>query len=101
MVFSDDEENEIITDELNDFIDNSDQPWEDVSFYRQLDILNINNYPKFPNQTTNRIDAIFEVNLPYYGKEDIQPELYAPEERDLVSFDKFTSFKKFTNLEKF
>ena len=100
MVFSDAEEDEIITDELNDFIDNSDQPWEDVSCYRQLDILNFN-YPKFPNQTTNPIDAIFEVNLSYYGKEDIQPELYAPEERDLVSFDKFTSFKKFTDLEKF
>ena len=40
LVFSDAEEDEIITDELNDFIDNSDQPWEDVSCYRQLDILN-------------------------------------------------------------
>ena len=101
MVFSDDEEDEILTDELDDFIDNSDQPQEDVSFDRQLDILNINDYPKFPNQATNPIDAIFEVNLPYYGKADIQPELYAPEDRDLFSFDKFTGFKKFTDLEKF
>ena len=32
--------------------------------------------------------------MPYYGKEDIQPELHAPEHRDLVSFDKFTGFEK-------
>ena len=32
--------------------------------------------------------------MPYYGKEDIQPELHAPEHRDLVSFEKFTGFEK-------
>ena len=32
--------------------------------------------------------------MPYYGKEDIRPELHAPEHRDLVSFDKFTGFEK-------
>ena len=32
--------------------------------------------------------------MPYYGKEDIPPELHAPEHRDLVSFDKFTGFEK-------
>ena len=37
--------------------------------------------------------------MPYYGKEDIQPELHAPEHRDLVSFDKFTGFEK--SIDKF
>ena len=46
-VSSDDEEEHKITDELDDFIDNSCQPDEDVSFYRQLDPLNVNDYPKF------------------------------------------------------
>ena len=34
FVFSDDEEQ--ITDDLGDFIDNSTQPQEDVSFYRTV-----------------------------------------------------------------
>ena len=40
LVFPDVEE-EKITDELDDFIDNSEQPGEVVSSYRQLDPLNI------------------------------------------------------------
>ena len=84
LVFSDDEE-EKITDGLNDFIDNSERPGEDVSFYRQLDPLNIDHYPKFPNQTRNGLDAIFEDDTPYYEKEDMRPELYTPEDRDFVN----------------
>ena len=34
LVFSDDEEEEKTTDELDDFIDNGLQPEEDVTFYR-------------------------------------------------------------------
>ena len=79
LVFSDDEE-EKITDGLNDFIDNSEQPGEDLSFYRQLDPLNIDHYPKFPNQTRNGLDAIFEDDTPYYEKEDMRPELYTLED---------------------
>ena len=81
LVFSDNKE-EKITDELYDFIDNSEQPGEDVSFYRQLDPLNTDHYPKFPNQTRNPLDAIFEDDSPYYGKEAIQPAMYAPGNRD-------------------
>ena len=40
LIFPDDEE-EKITDQLDDFIDNSEQPGEVVSFYRQPDPLNI------------------------------------------------------------
>ena len=93
LVFSDEEE-EKITDELdNDFIDKSEQPEYDVSFYRQLDPLNIDHYPKVPNQTRNPLDAIFEDDTSYYGKKDIQPELYAIEDKDFVSFHKFADFE--------
>ena len=34
LVFSDDDEDEKITDELDKFIDDSTQPQENVSFYR-------------------------------------------------------------------
>ena len=78
MVFSDDDEK--ITDELDDLIDNIEQPQEDVSFYRKLDPLNIDHYPKFPNQTRNGPDAIFEDDTPYYEKEDMRPELYTLED---------------------
>ena len=92
-------EEEKITDELDDFIDNSEQPGDDVSFYRLLYPLNIDHYPKLPDQTRNLLHAIFEDDTLYYGKEDIQPELYAPEDRDFVSFIKFASFENY--VEKF
>ena len=72
----------------------SEQPWDDVSFYRHLDPLNIDRYPKFSNQTRNLLEAMFEDDTPYHGKEDIQPELYASEDGDFVSFDKFVGFEK-------
>ena len=31
---------------------------------------------------------------PYFGEEDTQTELYAPENRDFVGFDKFAGFEK-------
>ena len=93
-VSSDDEEEHKITDELDDFIDNSCQPDEDVSFYRQLDPLNVNDYPKFLDQTRNPLDAIFEDDTSYYGNDNVQPELYAPKNRNFVIFDKFTGFEK-------
>ena len=43
LVFSDDKEDEKIKGELDNFIDDSIQPHEDVSFYRQLDPNNIEN----------------------------------------------------------
>ena len=79
LVFSDDEE-EKITDELDDFIGNGPQPDEDISFYRQLDHANLDDYPKFHGQTRNPIKVIHENDNPFYGHEDQQPELYAPED---------------------
>ena len=93
LVFSVDEE-EKITDELDDFIDNSSQPDEDVSFYWQLDPTNLDDYPKFHGQTRNPIKVIYEDDAPFYGREDQQPEPDAPEDRESVSFDKFEGFEK-------
>ena len=47
--FSEDEE--MTSDEMENFIDDSEQPREDVSFYRKLDPDNLDDYYKFPNQT--------------------------------------------------
>ena len=65
LVFSDDEEEEKITDELDDVIDNGPQPEEDISLYRQLDPENIDNYPKFNSTTCNHITASYEDNFPF------------------------------------
>ena len=69
-VFCDNEEEEKITDESDDFINNRPQPEEDISFYRQLDPENINNYHKFNSTTRNPIDAIYEDDIPFHGHED-------------------------------
>ena len=73
LVFSDDEE-EIMNDEMDDFIDDTDQSRDDVSFYRQLDPDNLEHH-KFSNQTTNPRLAVYEEDEPYSGDEDTKPEL--------------------------
>ena len=90
LVFSDDEEEEI----TDGFIDNGPQPDEDVSFYRQLDPINLDDYPKFHGQTRNPIKVIYEDDTPFSGHENQQPELYASEDRESVSFNKFEGFEK-------
>lgn len=93
LVLSDDED-ELTNDEMENFIDDRDWPEDGVSFCRQLDPENIENYHEFPYQTRNPIEATYEDAEPYYGSEDRQPELYNPEDRDEVTFDKFRGFKK-------
>ena len=44
--FPDDDEK--ITDEMDDFIDDSEQPMEDVSFYGKLDPEYLDDYIKYP-----------------------------------------------------
>ena len=51
--FDDDEEKE--TDELDDFINNSTVPEDDVSFYRQFDPARMDNYPRFSGQIRDPI----------------------------------------------
>ena len=67
---------------------------EDVSFYRTLDPENNDHYNKFPNQTRNPRDAVCEDDEMFFGTEDTQPELFAPENREYVGFDKFEGFEK-------
>ena len=90
------EEQEKIPDELNDdFIDNSSHSDEDASFYSEL----ANNNAKFPNQTRNSRDAIFECDCSLYETEKVQPGLYDPIGRNLVTFDNFVDLEK--SAEKF
>ena len=70
LLVSFDDEDEITNDEMEDFIDDGDQQQDDVSFYRQLDPENIEHYHKFPNQTTNPKEAIYEDDEPYCGSEE-------------------------------
>ena len=78
-------EDEIINNEMEDFIDDTDQQREDINLYRQLDPENIKHYPQFFNQTRNPKEVIYEDDQPYFRKEDTQPELYEP---------KFSGFEK-------
>ena len=85
---------EMTNDEMENFIDDSEQPRQDVSFYRKLDPDNLDDYYKFPNQTRDPGVAIYEDNEMYFGEEDKQLELYDPENRQRVEFDKFPGFEK-------
>ena len=84
---------------MGDFIDDNTQPKEEVSFHREWDPNNIKDYPKFHGQIRDSIKVIQEENILFYGHEDQQPELYAAEDREHVSFDKFEGFEK--SVEKF
>ena len=85
----------MINDEMGDFIDdNRDHSMEEVNFYRRLDAESINNYYSFQNQTRDPILAVNIDNIPYYGKEDRQLELFAPVDRNGGEFDKFDEYNK-------
>ena len=90
-MFSDDED-QIINDEMEDFIDDVNQQEDGISFYRQLDPENVEHYHKFSSRTKNPKEVVYEDDEPYYGSEDIQPELYNPEKRKFVDFNKFHGF---------
>ena len=88
----DDDDEEVPNDEMEHFIDNSQGPEEDISFYQNLN--NQDQYYNFPNQTQNVRDAIAEDCEMHFGEgKDSQPELYTPEDRDSVEFD-FSGFEK-------
>ena len=86
--------------EINNFIDDNPIDEEDVRFYRERNPLNVNDYPAFNGQTRDPLAAIYEDYELFYGG-DLQPELYAPEHRNSVTFDKFEGFensiKRFKN----
>ena len=98
LQFSDqDEESGKTTDELEDFLD--DSPIEEVvvSYYRGTNPLDIRDYPRFHGQTRNPIDAIFSDSENYFG-DDEQPELFAPENREHVTFDRFEGFERAASI---
>ena len=92
--FSDDDDNDEKTEQDKNFIDDSKQPMEDISFYRTLGPENIDHYNKFQNQTRNPMDTLYENDEIFFGTEDTQPELFAPKNRESVKFDKFQGFEK-------
>ena len=81
-------------DVIDNFIDDTEQPREDISFYRKLVPDNLDHYYKFPNQTSGPRVAAYEEDEMYFGTEDQQPDFYAPENGDNVEFDKFAGFEK-------
>lgn len=89
LQFSDDKREE--DKDTSSFIDDSQMEEESISFYK--DLTNLNCYPKFKGQTRNLIDATYSDVESYFG-EDEQSELYAPENRDTIEFDKFDKFEK-------
>ena len=91
LQFSDEEE---IENDADDFINDEEISEEGVSFYRERDTLDLNNYYKFNNQTRDPRKAIFEDCGIFFG-EDFQPELFVPEDRESVDFDKVQGFEKY------
>ena len=90
--FSDDEK----TDQDEKCINDSEQPMEGVSFYRQFDPENIDYYDTdtFTNKTRDPRAVVYKDDEMFFGTEDTQPELFAPENREDVEFDKSGDFEK-------
>lgn len=62
-------EKELADDDIITFIDDSQQLQESISFYRQRDPQNLNDYPKFDNQTRNPIEAVYSDIESYFGED--------------------------------
>ena len=78
----------------NNFINDSEETTGDIRFYRNLDPHNADHFNKFPNQTRDPVSGFYDDDGLYFGEEDPQPELYAPEGIDNVKFDDFSGFEK-------
>ena len=100
MQFSDEdegEESEKTTDELDDFIGDFPIEEEVVSYYRGTNPLDISDYPRFHGQTRNPVDTVFSDTGRYFG-DDEQPELFPPENREHVTFDRFEGFERAASI---
>lgn len=88
-------------DEAEENNDNSsfidDTPVEQESIRVHRDLTNLEYYPKFKGQARSPLDATYSGVHNYFG-EDEQPELYNPENRNFVEFDRFDKFEQ--NVEK-
>ena len=100
LQFSDedeDEESEKTTNKRDDFIDDSPIEEEVVSYYGGTSPLDIRDYPRFHGQTRNLIDAVFSDSENCIG-DDEQPELFAPENREHVTFDRSEGFERAASI---
>lgn len=93
LQFSDEDESKKTTDEVDDFIDDVPIEEESISFYRERNPFDVNDYPRFNGQVRNPLEAIYSDVESYFG-DDEQPELFAPENRNEVTFDRFEGFEK-------
>ena len=93
LQFSDEDESKKTTDEVDDFIHDVPIEEESISFYRERNPLDVNDYPRFNGQVRNPLEAIYSDDESYFG-DDEQPELFAPENRNEVTFDRFERFEK-------
>lgn len=93
LQFSDEDESKKTTDEVDDFIHDVPIEEESISFYRERNPLDVNDYPRFNGQVRNPLEAIYSDDESYFG-DDEQPELFAPENRNEVTFDRFEGFEK-------
>ena len=70
---------------------------KDVSFYRERNPSNLNDYPIFHGQTGNPLETVLSDNESYFG-EDEQPEIFAPENRKNIIFNRFEGFERNVNI---
>ena len=91
--FSDEDEDDQVIDEV-DFIDDNEHQKEDVSFYRNIDLKNIDKYNKFSNQAKDPRSAIYEDGEIFFGVDDTQSLLRVPKNREMVDFDFFEESKR-------
>ena len=85
LIFSDDE-NKDSGKVKNNFLDDREQKQSELSFYI-----------KFFNQTKDPKIAIYEEidDETFVDTRDLQPEMYAAENRDDVIFDEFTGYEMY------
>ena len=93
LQFSDEEE---IENDADDFINNEEISEEGVSFYRERDTLDLNNYYKFNNQTRDPRKAIFEDSGIFLESIVNQNFLFLRTEKVLI----LISFKVLKNMHK-
>ena len=96
LKFSEEEDDESgkTTDEMDDFIDDSPREEEVVSYYRGNNPLDVKDYPRFHEETRN---PVFSDSKSYFG-DDEQPELFAPENREQVTFDRFEGYQQAASI---
>lgn len=81
-------------DDDYDFINDTNEIYDDVNLYRRLDPNNSEHYNTFLNQTRNPVSAVYEENKLFFDEIDPQPELYMPEGTENFEFENSSRFEK-------